>query len=240
VLRQEHKYLLHRNDEFIFSTISSLFLKEDPAMTSEFGYEVSSLYFDDPELTCISQKKNGSHYKQKFRIRFYNQDKKLLFLEVKIKNGEFSHKSRGVLETQNLDPLKDNQSLIRYLYQLKSDDPAIQQFLYFYHRLRLQPLLWVHYKRQAYICPFGSGLRLTMDRSMRGHFFLSQNSVSFGEPSTLLEIKIKKFIPTWLQLFLSETQARRISFSKYYECYESLQRSSFASKKSISNMEGYI
>ncbi len=200
-------------------------------MASSLGYDVSSLYFDSPDLMCLSQKSNGDLIKQKFRIRFYDNKPTPIFLEVKSKNGSFSSKSRHAIANQRAPFGGSLEALSRFFDDLKPTSTDACDFLYNYHRFHLQPILWVHFQRKAYVCPNGSGLRLTIDQSLRGRFFpangdgVPQRSVAFGGAADILELKFTDQVPSWLDLLLAELQLERIGFSKYFECYSALQAS---------------
>ncbi len=200
-------------------------------MTTSLGYDVSSLYFDSPDLMCLSQKANGNQFKQKFRVRFYNDKPTPVFLEVKSKHGAFSRKSRHALVT-NRSPLSGSLEALSSIFsEFKATSAEACDFLYNYHRFHLQPILWVQFQRKAYVCPNGSGLRLTIDQSLRGRFFSAngddapQRSVAFGGAADILELKFTDQVPSWLDLLLAELQLQRIGFSKYFECYSALQAS---------------
>ena len=47
-------------------------------------YRIRSLYFDDPVDTALREKLDGVNMREKFRIRYYNNDTSLIHLEKKI------------------------------------------------------------------------------------------------------------------------------------------------------------
>lgn len=227
-LRQELKYKLPESDKNSLSRYLKLFMVEDPCMTSSEGYFVSSLYFDSADMMCLSQKINGDLSKIKFRIRHYDNNSSSSFLEVKKKTGTFSSKSRALCRTEPTKRQEDPQELLNFLNSLKAENLSTSDFMYYYHKYTLKPILWVHFRRAAYICPYGSGLRLTIDSSLRGQFFslenpANQNTICFGGGLDILEIKWTNTTPLWLDLFLKETEIEKVAFSKYYECYSALQ-----------------
>jgi hypothetical protein len=230
--RQELKYLISVAGQKVLCNYLKTYMVEDPAMTDSLGYDVSSLYFDSPEFMCLAQKANGNRRKQKFRLRIYENRSSPFFLEVKSKTGSVSSKSRHAVVAAGAPWLAGLEELARF-FNAQGASPEAGDFLYNYHRFQLQPVLWVHFRRKAYVCPQGSGLRLTIDQSLRSQFFsahgkdFTQKSVTFGGAADILELKFTQQIPAWLDLLMAEMQLEKIGFSKYYEGYSALQASAF-------------
>ena len=140
-MRQELKYFINVSGQKVLSNYLKTFMVEDTAMASSLGYDVSSLYFDSPDLMCLSQKSNGDLIKQKFRIRFYDNKPTPIFLEVKSKNGSFSSKSRHAIANQRAPFGGSLEALSRFFDDLKPTSTDACDFLYNYHRFHLQPIL---------------------------------------------------------------------------------------------------
>lgn len=244
VSRQERKYSLGERDKQLLCAYLKIFMVEDPFMESKNGYFVSSLYFDSPEKMCLSQKINGDSSKLKFRMRCYENHETSFYLEVKKKKGVFSSKSRALCKTETSVLQKSPKDIAHFLNNLPATDANNSDFMYYYFKNRLQPMFWVHFNRFAYICPNGSGLRVTIDSSLSGQFVSASEisptkKITFGKGFDILEIKATQVIPKWLEHFLNDSGIERISFSKYYECHLALQASRFHSSTDSFYSKGF-
>ena len=85
-LRHEYKFSINEADDYIVSNRLRKLFKHDE-FADEFGnYRVSSLYFDTPNDKALRQKLDGVSEREKFRIRYYNDDLSFIRLEKKIAN----------------------------------------------------------------------------------------------------------------------------------------------------------
>jgi len=84
VLRNELKYQIPIKQKNVLIQRLSPILKLDPHSSNE-GYWVKSLYFDDYLETALNDNLDGVQYRHKFRIRYYNSDTDYICLEKKIK-----------------------------------------------------------------------------------------------------------------------------------------------------------
>ena len=87
-LRYERKIALRNGGSYaIFSRLKSLGFREVYPVR-----EVSSVYFDEPDLSCLTSSFNGDMNRLKLRLRYYNSDVKHAKLELKRKNGYLGNK----------------------------------------------------------------------------------------------------------------------------------------------------
>ena len=83
-MRKELKYNDTFNDfEIIKSRLDSI-IEKDPNCIKN-SYTITSIYFDDINMTSYSQVKYGISKRWKYRIRFYNYDDTYIKLEKKEK-----------------------------------------------------------------------------------------------------------------------------------------------------------
>lgn len=61
-------------------------MRRDPHVTDDGVYRVHSLYFDNHNDKILREKLDGKSEREKFRIRYYNEDIQHIILEKKYKN----------------------------------------------------------------------------------------------------------------------------------------------------------
>ena len=88
--RHELKYIIGRSDYIAASEHLSLIAKPD-SHAENGRYKIRSLYFDNLDDKALLEKVNGVDRREKFRLRCYNGDTSLIFLE-KNGHGIFSKK----------------------------------------------------------------------------------------------------------------------------------------------------
>lgn len=54
------------------------------------SYQIRSLYFDDFLDTALMEKVNGVNIREKFRLRYYDDDTSYIRLEKKVKSTDFA------------------------------------------------------------------------------------------------------------------------------------------------------
>ncbi len=57
------------------------------------SYEIRSLYFDNLSDKALREKLDGVNIREKFRIRYYNEDTSCIRLEKKYKRGSLGNKT---------------------------------------------------------------------------------------------------------------------------------------------------
>ena len=84
--RHEWKHEINALDRLVLLARLSAVMKPDPHAVNG-SYRIRSLYFDTPEDKALREKIDGVNAREKFRIRYYNQDTSFLVLEKKSKLG---------------------------------------------------------------------------------------------------------------------------------------------------------
>ena len=82
VNRQEQKFYINKRDTFLIETFLENTLLKD-THSSEDGYRISSLYFDTQNNDDLNQKLDGIMFREKYRIRIYDNDISSAKFEVK-------------------------------------------------------------------------------------------------------------------------------------------------------------
>ena len=104
-LRHEYKFSINEADDYIVSNRLRKLFKQDE-FADEFGnYRVSSLYFDTPNDKALRQKLDGVSEREKFRIRYYNDDLSFIRLEKKIKKAHLNAKFNTMLSKDDVEKI---------------------------------------------------------------------------------------------------------------------------------------
>ena len=182
-------------------------------------YFIRSLYFDNIYDKALKEKINGVNNREKFRIRFYNNDKSYIRLEKKSKtNGLCSKKTANLSEEQARLISKGDYSCLK-----NSADPLLAEFYSKIKSQGLKPKTIVDYTREAFVYPAGN-VRITLDYNIRTGLcctdFLNNDCVTIpimGAP-IILEVKWDEFLPTVISNAVGLKNRRSSAFSKYSIC----------------------
>lgn len=213
-LRHEFKHIINRHDDLIVSGRLKKIFRHDENAGSHGVYRVSSLYFDTPHDRALREKLDGVNRREKFRIRFYNDDHSFIKLEKKSKiNGLCLKESARITkqETERIiagdtDFLLSGGKLYRELYSKMRSQ-------------LLAPKTIVVYDREAFIYEPGN-VRITLDRNVRSgmrslDFFGDIPLVDMSEGMTVLEVKYDEFLPDIAAMAVSLEGRRASAYSKY-------------------------
>lgn len=182
-------------------------------------YKIRSLYFDNFQDKALLEKINGVNTREKFRVRFYNDDPSFILLEKKNKiHGLCSKEQAAIsLEEARLIANKDIKSLS------KSKKPLINELCYKMLTERLEPKTIVDYIREPFIYAPGN-VRVTLDYDIRtgltGTDFLTLDCVMVpaGNAPVILEVKWDEFLPAVIRDVVQVPGTHTSAFSKYAAC----------------------
>ena len=196
-------------------------MKMDPHTGKDGTYRIRSIYFDNVQDKALREKVDGVSKREKFRIRYYNDNFERITLEKKIKdnnlcmkvNAEITEKECRNLLDGNLEWMRTHaSSLVRELYGKMK-----------YQQLR--PRVLVSYTREPYIYTAGN-VRITFDWNVRTTMyhreFLEKKVYDVkavqcpGE--MIMEVKFDTFLPGVIQDIIQSDGIRQQSFSKYAAC----------------------
>jgi len=205
--RYERKWIItNQNFDEVFISLkrSKLFF-----VSQHNDRNINSLYFDDSSLSTIHQKLDGINDKEKFRLRWYGDNKVLKDpkLEVKYKNGFLVKKK--FIKVNELNNLK-----FFYNKNLEIIDRHINKVLNF--KNKLEPILSTHYKRSYFISSNGL-IRATLDRNLRS-FLLTKNkdkNICKSYNEIILEVKYDLNLDTYVRNNLRNISVLLAKNSKY-------------------------
>lgn len=223
-LRHELKYII---DEGTFRILWGRLLplmSLDPHST-DGGYRVTSVYFDDIYGSAYQQKLNGVETRRKFRIRAYDLDPQLIMLEAKHKDESYVSKLSGRLtQEQYLSLLRGDSS---FMAASDSEEDVFGEYYRCDLLSHLSPRVIVDYRRAALVYPFGN-VRITFDSQLSACFntpdmFSPQAQYTrIFDKEIILEVKFDKYIPESIQTALHGLKAPQESVSKYILCTDKM------------------
>lgn len=183
-------------------------------------YLVRSLYFDNLQDKALNEKINGVNYREKFRLRYYNDNISCISLEKKSKINGLCNKQQ-----QKLSPEKVEKLLSGDINSLISDNtPSLLMELCIKMKTQgLMPRTIVVYDREPFIYNAGN-TRVTLDYNIRTglkctDFFKNDNiTVPTIGNKVVLEVKWDEFLPSIIRDIVQLKNTQTSAFSKYAIC----------------------
>jgi len=218
-LRHEFKQSINYSDYLILKKRLQMVMKADSNAGDEGEYQIRSLYFDNIYDKALREKIDGVNRREKFRIRFYNDDTSFIRLEKKSKiNSLCNKKATKISDKQVLDIING-----QYEWMLGTSDDLILEL---YSKIKgqlLRPQTIVEYTREPFIMQAGN-VRVTIDKniktSMRNTDFLNIEAplIVAGENHMILEVKYDNFLPEIVRNIVNLGDLHTSAFSKYGIC----------------------
>ena len=194
-----------------------LLLETDPNARSDGSYFIRSVYFDDSAFTAYHEKLDGVKERTKYRIRYYNFDDSVIFLERKSKDGDMTGKDSVRIDRETAERFLRGDDSLRKLPGLAGELGRLRQGGF-------KPVCIVDYDRFAYKYRTGN-VRVTLDTEIRTCPFRTELfddrllTVPVMEPGeTVLEVKYDAFLPAQVGAILEGVKKQRCAVSKYTKC----------------------
>ena len=213
--RNEYKHYATNQDLIPLRKRLAAVMKRDRYTDSSGGYLIKSLYFDNCYDKALAEKLYGTEKREKFRIRYYNDNKDFIRLEKKSKiGGKCLKQGTRITEEQVRKILNDDIE-----WMIATQDELICELWSKMQYQMLRPKSIVVYDREAYVYEPGN-VRVTIDSNIRGsnnvRGFLNEDTVMLQtfRPS-ILEVKWDEFLPQIVRDIVQLDDAKTSSFSKY-------------------------
>ena len=171
---------------------------------------VNSIYFDSLDYSSIKQNLDGVSNKKKVRIRWYDEEKKLLnpLLEIKSKKG--SETKKMSIKINDLNNLKfPNQNNLEIIKSVINNKIKNKKTIY--------PLLSTHYDREYFISNNGM-IRATVDYNLKSIFLKNNSQLNLVKNFsfvTILELKYLTKMDKYVRENLKEITLRLSKNSKF-------------------------
>ena len=216
--RHEHKYSITHSEYLAMRGRLKAIMQTDPHVDSTGHYQIRSIYFDNGDDKALREKIDGIGKREKFRIRYYNDDLSFITLEKKMKINDLCLKfDAAITEEECRQILRGDTAFMKEYPQ------EIVRELYAKMKYQgLKPRVLVSYVREPYIYKAGN-VRITFDSQIRTSLFhrefLEETVFDISATDTpqdmLLEVKYDAFLPGVIQDIIQTPGIRQQAFSKY-------------------------
>lgn len=216
-MRHEIKHEITYHDMIILRKRLQAVMKRD-SYAKDGIYKIRSLYFDNISDKALREKIDGVNHREKFRIRYYNDDTSFIRLEKKSKKSGLGNKQMAVISVEETQKIIDGD----YEWMKSCKDRPLILELYTKMVLQgLRPKTIVDYTREPFTFAAGN-VRVTLDYNIRTGLkctdFLNGNCITIpaGDINTIiLEVKWDNYLPEIIKDIVQLEGRRGAAFSKY-------------------------
>ena len=216
--RHEWKHEIGTSDLIAIRQRMRAIAKPDPHAL-DGTYRIRSLYFDNLADKALREKIDGVNCREKFRIRYYNDDLSFIRLEKKSKWNGLGNKQSATLSAEEAQAIVDGD----LDWMIDSDRPLLQELYTKMTVQGLRPKTIVDYTREPFVYAPGN-VRVTLDYDIRTGLgctdFLNPNCVTIpaGNAPIILEVKWDEYLPAVIRDAVQLNGVRTTAFSKYAIC----------------------
>lgn len=222
--RYECKYLIDEASAFEACHYIRPYVEIDPHATrsSDNSYDIVSLYLDAPDLRLFWESREGLLNRIKLRLRNYDLDADApVFMEIKRRFNRLVLKGRARIGREAVATLLAGG--VPDTSRLKGAERACyDEFVGWVARWTAQPVVWVKYRREAYVGIYNPGVRVTFDRGLS---CAPAANGSRCQPDgiwrpvesrgVIMELKFNVSFPDWMRHLVQRFELRQQSYSKY-------------------------
>lgn len=213
--RHEYKHIINMSDMIQLRCRLSPIFGHDTNAGEDGTYYVKSLYFDNHYDKALREKIDGVNYREKFRIRFYNNNTDFIRLEKKSKiNGLCNKVSCEITKDECVSIINGN------IEFLNNSDCMLKKELFTKMKSQLlRPKSIVGYRRESFVFAPGN-VRITIDYNISGNndinnFFNPDISFPCSYSKAVLEVKWDEFLPQIVKDAVHSHCRQSGAFSKY-------------------------
>lgn len=213
--RHEYKHIVNLSDIYGLRTRLSTVAKHDSHAGCDGTYFIKSLYFDNYADKALHEKQDGVNKREKFRIRYYNDDTSFIRLEKKSKINGLCNKTSCAITANECRMLLNGDCE----FLLLSENELMHELYAKMKYQLLRPKCIVAYTREGFVYPYGN-VRVTLDMNICG----SSNVAELLNPDlrflslfhdTVLEVKWDEYLPQIIRDCVQVGSRKSTSFSKY-------------------------
>lgn len=214
--RHELKYNINKIQFEELKTRLSFLLANDEHTKEDGNYFIRSLYFDDYKETSYNQVLNGISEREKYRIRYYNNNTEYICLEKKYKVNNLVNKRICKVTKKQVEDLINNK-----LHIEKKNDILLNEFILKTKFYGYKPAVIIDYDRIPYVYKTGN-VRITLDYNISidyntSNFFKTSKSIiPVPEENTrILEVKYNDVLPNYILWLININKLEQVAYSKY-------------------------
>ena len=237
--RFEMKYIINERCAAGIRDFVHSYLEPDQFADPNQGnsYRISSLYLDNSELFLYRQTVVGEKNRFKLRIRFYDDNPDgPAFLEIKRRVTDVILKQREKVTRDGAFHLLGGKSPDRSWMMGENGDAkagkALLNFCELSDSLGAVGVIYVSYRREAYVSPNGNSIRVTFDRQLLGSPYQQGTRLSLptqgarakvgNGDKVILELKFTDRFPEWMREMMQAFNLCRTSVPKYIHCIDTM------------------
>lgn len=216
VFREERKFLLSIEESMRVSHKIEQVMHQD-SHNGLHGYLVRSLYFDTVYDSDYSDNLDGIETRRKIRIRCYDLNSNVAYLEMKQKQGSKQLKRSLKISREDAELLIANNytPLLKYLDPFAAECYALMMCKCY------RPKIVVQYNRKAFIAKENK-IRITFDSnivSTESSFDLFDQHLNMNpvldKYGVVLEVKYNGFLLDYIKSMINCVNKNELSVSKY-------------------------
>lgn len=218
-MRHEYKHRINYEDYLVIRSRIKQIAEPDSHADEDGRYRIRSLYFDNLYDKALLEKINGVDKREKFRIRYYNDNSDFIRLEKKSKVHGLCHKISAPLTKEEVLSLCSGE--VSFL--LVSGRPLLQELYAKMKYQLLKPRVIVDYEREPYVYQAGN-VRVTFDSDIRTGLYHNRlfDAPFFTAPAEtqaiILEVKYDAFLPEIIEKAVRVPDRQTAAYSKYAVC----------------------
>lgn len=219
--RFEKKYVITKKKREQLMELIGSYIEPD-----EFPHsKISNIYYDTDNNELIRRSMDKPKYKEKLRLRVYNEASLSgpAFIEIKKKYSGIVYKRRVAMTLQEALNYLDHGITPSINNQILSE---IDYFMKFYQP---KPALFLSYERDSFRQKDNDNVRITFDTNIQSRTVdlqLEKNlqgDALLEDDVCIMEIKVLPSYPLWLSNALTKLQIYPTSFSKYANVYRQMK-----------------
>ena len=219
--RHELKFHVSYEDYLAIRNRIRCVMSKDPHTNEQGLYQIRSIYFDNADDKALREKIDGIQKREKFRIRYYNDDFSFITLEKKMKINSLCLKCDETITEEECRKILAGD----LEWMIGSGRPLLEELYAKMHYQYLRPKVLVSYVREPYIYKPGN-VRVTFDSRVRTTMlqqeFLTPEvfdiSATDDPADMILEVKFDRYFPEVIQDLIQVNHIRQQAFSKYEAC----------------------
>jgi hypothetical protein len=218
--RHETKHIITYSDYLSVRSRLKLLAKCDQNVGPSGKYRIRSLYFDNYNDKALREKIDGVNQREKFRIRYYNEDTSFIRLERKSKYNGLSNKIAASITKEEVNRILDGD----YEFLKESKQALLIDLYTKMQNQLLRPKVIVEYEREPFVYTIGN-VRITFDMNIKTglyskEFFRQDIPLLNAQENNLIvmEVKYDEFIPEIIKLCIQVNERQNSAMSKYAIC----------------------
>lgn len=218
--RHELKHAINQSDYYALKSRLKVVAKSDRNVDETGKYRIRSLYFDNIHDKALREKIDGVNNREKFRIRYYNDDFSYIKLEKKSKINGLCNKQAVNLTKEQCEALLEGD----IDWMKESKEPLVIELYTKMNYQQLKPRTLVDYIREPFVYEPGN-VRITIDSEIRTGLYakdlfdLEAPMIRVDEKGVMiLEVKFDDFLPDLIADMIQTNYRRSSAFSKYAVC----------------------